>query len=154
MQRSVNIFDKLGSLIPGYSGYAERNNRRQSEKLLRDKICMAIYSCEKVMANNIAAVIKIKENDQIADLEECRKKLKTLGDKIHFAPYGESAFFSNEQLKEDELLNIYQIDLAILEKVNEFKKEISDLDVRTVLLKLNEIDESFVARNEYIKEFK
>ena len=125
-----------------------------SEKLLRDKICLVIYSCEKVMSNRIAAVIKNKDHDLIIDLEECRKKFKTLGDKIHFAPYGESAFFSNEQLKEDELLNIYKIDLAILEKVNDLKKEISDLDVKTILIKINELDESFVARNEYIKEFK
>ena len=34
MERSKNIFDKLGSLIPGYRGYAERDSRRNCDKLL------------------------------------------------------------------------------------------------------------------------
>jgi hypothetical protein len=154
MQRSINIFDKLGSIIPGYKGYAERNNRRQSEKLLREKLSQAIYSCEKVMSNKIAESIKIKNYNPINELEECRKKLNTLGNKIHFAPYGESAFFSNEQLKEDELLIIYQKDLALLEKFNDFYKEIADLDTIKVLKKIGELEKSFTDRNNYIKEFK
>ena len=154
MQRSINIFDKLGSLIPGYKGYAERNNRRQSEKLLRDRLYQVISSCEKVISNKIAESIKIKNFNPINELEECRKKLNTLGDKIQYAPYGESAFFSNEQLKEDELLNIYQKDLALLEKLTDFCKEIPDLDTITVLQKISELEKSFTARNEYIKEFK
>jgi hypothetical protein len=154
MQRSVNIFDKLGSLVPGYKGYAERNNRRQTEKLLRDNISLVIYSCEKVMSDRIAEAIKIKDHNQISDLEECRKKLNTLGDKIQFAPYGESAFFSNDQLKENELLAIYQKDLVLLEMANDLKKVISDLDTRTVSSKIGELQEVFTARNEYIKGFK
>ena len=154
MQRSINIFDKLGSLIPGYKGYAERNNRRQSEKLLRDKLSQVIYSCEKVMSNKIAESIKIKNYIPISELEESRKKLNTLGDKIQYAPYGESAFFSNEQLKEDELLNIYQNDFAILEKFNDFYKEIPNLDTITVLKKIGELEKSFTDRNNYIMEFK
>jgi hypothetical protein len=154
MQRSINIFDKLGSLIPGYKGYAKRNNRRQSEKLLRDKLSQEMYSCEKVVSDKIAESIKIKNYNPINELEECRKKLNTFGDKIQYAPYGESAFFSNEQLKENELLNIYQKDLALLEKFNDFYKEISDLDTITVLKKIGELEKSFTDRNDYIKEFK
>ena len=32
MERSKNIFDKIGSLIPGYRGYAEREGRRHGVK--------------------------------------------------------------------------------------------------------------------------
>ena len=31
MQRTKNIFDKIGSLIPGYRGYAERDGRRNCD---------------------------------------------------------------------------------------------------------------------------
>jgi len=68
MQRSINIFDKLGSLIPGYKGYAERNNRRQSEKLLRDRLYQVISSCEKVISNKIAESIKINNFNPINEI--------------------------------------------------------------------------------------
>jgi len=154
MQRSINIFDKLGSLIPGYRGYAERNNRRQSERILRDSICHVLESCERTISEKTAADLKIKKYTQVEEFEDCRKKINTLHDRIQYAPYGESAFFSNEQLKEDELLKIYQIDLTILEKANTLKIGIPSLDLPEVILKIQEIERSFDARNEFIKEYK
>jgi len=154
MDRPVNIFDKIGSLIPGYSGYAERNNRRQCDKLLREKIAVTINSSEKLMSKRIAASIKANEHGQLNESEECRKKLNTIRDKIKFAPYGESAFFSSAQLKEDELLIIYQKDFALLDKANEINRTVTDLDGKTILKIIDDLEGMLNERNEFIKEFK
>ena len=154
MDRPVNIFDKIGSLIPGYSGYAERNNRRQCDRLLREKIALIINSCEKLMSKRIASSIAAKELTQINENEECRKKLNTISSKVKYAPYGESGFFSSEQLKENELLTIYQKDLALLDKVNEINRSIPDLDAKLILKIIDDLERMLNERNEYIKEFK
>ncbi len=154
MNRPVNIFDKVGSLIPGYSGYAERNNRRQCDKLLREKISVTINSAEKLMSKRIAASIKANELAQLNECEECRKKLNTIRDKIKFAPYGESAFFSSAQLKDDELLNIYRKDFALLDKTNEINRVIPDLDEKAILKIIDDLEGLLNERNDYIKEFK
>jgi len=154
MDRTVNIFDKIGSLIPGYAGYAERNNRRQCDKLLREKIAGMINSSEKLMSKRIAASIKINESTQLNESEECRKKLNTIRDRIKFAPYGESAFFSSAQLKENELFAIYQKDLALLDKSDEINQLIPDSDCKTILNKIDALDGMLNERNGFIKEFK
>ena len=152
--RYVNIFDKIGLLLPGYSGYAERNNRRQNDKLLREKIVTTLNSCEKLMSKRILASIQANENIQINKNEECRKKLNTISAQVKYAPYGESAFFSSNQLKEDELLIIYQKDLALLDRVTEINRYIPELDVESILKKIDGIEAIVNERNEYIKEFK
>ena len=154
MDRPVNIFDKIGSLIPGYTGYAERNNRRQCDKLLREKISVVIKSCEKLTSKRIAASIKTNDHAKLMDGEECRKKLNTIRDKIKFSPYGESAFFSSTQLKEDELLTIYQKDLVLLDKANEINRVIPHLDNKPLLELIDELEGLLNERNEFIKEFK
>jgi hypothetical protein len=154
MDRPVNIFDKLGSLIPGYTGYAERNNRRQCDKLLREKIASIITSCEKLMTKRIEATIKTNEHSQLNEIEYCRKKLNTIRDKIKFSPYGESAFFSSAQLKDDELLTIYQKDFILLEKANEIFRIIPDSGNMSILKLIEEFERMLNERNEYIKEFK
>jgi len=35
---SMDIFKKIASKIPGFKGYVERQNRRDSDKLIRDTI--------------------------------------------------------------------------------------------------------------------
>ena len=35
-----DIFKKLLSYVPGFSGYVERTNRRAADKLLRDQVAL------------------------------------------------------------------------------------------------------------------
>jgi hypothetical protein len=48
MDRVKNIFDRIGSLIPGYSGYADREGRRNCDKVLRDSIVVKLIEVEKL----------------------------------------------------------------------------------------------------------
>lgn len=154
MQRSDNFFDKLVSYIPGYKGYLERYNRRKSDKILREKIGKRLSACENTISNKIVESGKKENYSQIDVLSECRKKISILNDKILCASYGESSFFSKEQLKEDELFNIFQKDLALFNQVDNLTKTIDELDVRLIMQKIDEFEVTIADRNEYIMEFK
>lgn len=154
MDRPVNIFDKIGSLIPGYPGYAERNNRRQCDRLLRDSVVSSLIASENKLSEEISALIVSGDGTQLMEVEATRKRVDTLRDRIRYAPYGESGFFSSAQLKEEELLSIYRKDLALLEKANEIRRGISDADAQSVRQSIEDLEGMLTARNEYIREFK
>jgi len=154
MEREKNFFDKIGSLVPGYAGYAERDGRRQCDKLLREKVVVVLNSSEKNISERIASAIKIKNYEKLEDYEECRKKLNTLSSKVKFAAYGESAYFSSNQLKEDELMSIYQRDYALLEKAIEFYQNVSNMDIPSIASRIDDIETMLNDRNEYIKRYK
>ena len=152
MEREKNIFDKIGSLIPGYRGYAEREGRRQCDKLLREGIVSIMEQCEKIISNQIDE--SIKDTGRIKTLETYRKRINTLTSKIKFSPYGASAFFSNSQIKEAELKQIYEKDLAILEKVVLLKTTTKNKEPKDISLEITSIEEALEDRNQFIKEFK
>jgi hypothetical protein len=154
MKRSKNIFDMIGSLIPGYCGYAEREDRRQCDKILRDQISTTIDYYEKAIKKQIENKIDSNNLTQSRSLEICRKKLNTLSSKIKYAPYGESAFFSNLQLKEEELLEIYNKDLKITDIVNGIKESILNANPDNILSIIDNIEQLIDNRNQYIKEYK
>jgi len=113
LERSKNIFDKIGSLIPGYRGYAERDGRRNCDKLLRNQISEKLSQCVSIINNQIKTEVKNNNLSSLRDLEDCQQKLNTLSDKIKYAPYGESSFFGDSQIKENELQNIYELDFEL-----------------------------------------
>jgi hypothetical protein len=154
MERSKNIFDKVGALIPGYRGYAEREGRRQCDKLLREKIVSVLEQCEATISARIDESVKSRNPEKAKLFEDNRKRLNTLTAKMKFSPYGASAFFSNSQIKEPELEQIYKKDLEILERVNSFKQAIEDKDSKDVDLPMEEIETLLNSRNQFIKEFK
>jgi hypothetical protein len=154
MERSKNIFDKIGSLIPGYRGYAERDGRRNCDKLLRNKISEEIIKCETSLNTRLQTEVKSNNLDSLQDLEECRQKLNTLSDKIKYAPYGESSFFGESQIKEDELQKIYQLDYDILLFTNKFLDDIPNLEIADILVFIDSLTSMLEDRNNFIKEHK
>ena len=154
MERSKNIFDKIGSLIPGYRGYAERDGRRNCDKLLRNQISEKLSQCGSIINNRIKSEIKNNNLDSLRDLEDCQQKLNTLSDKIKYAPYGESSFFGDSQIKEDELQKIYELDFELYTLLQESEKYLTDTTIVDILTYISSIETMIKKRNDFIKEHK
>lgn len=152
-QRSLNILDKIGSLIPGYDGYKDRDSRKNCDKKLRVILSNKLSEYE----NSIIAQIEISmKNSNINDMnkyESFRKKINTLSSKILYSPYGSNAFFSDQRINEDELDTIYQYDLDISDKVEKLAalSNFSDLEITN---SISDISVALVNRNNYINSFK
>ena len=154
MERAKNIFDKIGSLIPGFRGYSERDGRRNCDKLLRNQISDRLIYCESIINNRIKIEVKNRKMDSLQELEECRQKFNTLSDKINYAPYGESSFFGDSQIKENELQNIYEIDFELYTLLQESEKYLTDTTIVDILMYIDSIKTMIEKRNDFIKEHK
>ena len=86
-------------------------------------------------------------------LEDCRKQLNTFNSKVRYAPYGESSFFADGQIKEDELLNIYQLDLDLAEDIKDLALIASAADMNELVSQIKKAKNSLENRNNYISEF-
>lgn len=155
MKRNTQILDKIGSLIPGYNGYKEREGRRNSDKILREKIAESLIAIENNLDNKIIELIQIRELKGVQKVEKFRKKINTISSKIKFSSYGVSSFFSDNQITENELEQIHQMDIK-LEEITEI------LQVKVANNKLGEETEKIISeikniistRNNFIKEYK
>jgi len=154
MKRNLNILDKIGALIPGYKGYAERDGRRNCDKQLRSVLSLKLLDCESVLVNRINEAIANSNKPLMRNIEVCRKSFNTTNSKVNYAPYGESGVFSDQQIKEDELMKIYQFDLDMAEVVEEIQNIILDQDIEIIMKKLSELDDVLRNRNQFIRELK
>tara|TARA_B100000795_G_C22601221_1_gene361350 strand:- start:52 stop:516 length:465 start_codon:yes stop_codon:yes gene_type:complete len=154
MDRNVNILDKIGALIPGYKGYAERDGRRNCDKQLRSILSLKLFEGEKILVSRINEAITNSNKPLMRKIEVCRKSINTTQSKINYAPYGKSGLFSDQQIKEDELMKIYHFDLDMAEVVGEIENIILEHDVEIIMKKLSELDNVLSSRNQFIREHK
>ena len=158
-QRKINILDKIGRLIPGYSGYAVRDEKRNTDKRTREFIALSIQQSENLIIQHQKVLINKGEIQQTKEWETVRKPLNSLYSKIKHASYGESSFFSENQLKEDELDNIYSIDLEMVERTQFISKTIQEeinevLSTAFVLKQINDIETLLLKRLNFINQYK
>ena len=152
-QRSLNILDKIGSLIPGYDGYKDRSSRKNCDKQLRVILSNKLNEYENSITTKIDISMKNSNINDMNKYESFRKKINTLSSKILYSPYGSNAFFSDQKINEDELDTIYQYDLDLSDKVEKLAalSDFSDLEITN---SISDISIALVNRNNYINSFK
>ena len=159
MERKINLFDKIGNLIPGYKGYVIRDEKRNTDKKFRDELVSRLNQSEEFIIRYQKDLMKSDDVTNLTLWEQSRKALNTISTKIKHSTYGESSFFSEKQLKEDELDAIYNIDLELAEKVSLIVKTIlSDiaepLSAGLVLNQISDIEQILLKRTNFINEYK
>lgn len=157
--RRTNFFERIGNMIRGYKGYALREEKRNTDKKLRNELAGIIQKSEKTVIAHQQQLLKTGEMKLCQEWEIARKSLNTIFSKIKNATYGESSFFSDQQLKETELDEIYKIDLEMSERVHVILKTVEAEITETmsagfVNQQVKEIDTILIKRASFINQFK
>lgn len=153
MERKANILDKMGSLIPGYKGYVERQERRICDKKFRDAITFKMTLAENKIQVKIDNSITMKDMVLMKEWESYRKKLNTLKSRIDYAPYGETSFFSENQIKVQELEEIYSFDLELAKNTDILTSTVDEGEPGEIHEMIGAIEDIFEKRSQYIKQF-
>lgn len=125
---SQDIFKKILSKIPGFNGYIERENRRASDKLLRETIANRYEEIWKRISGVQQDFIAQGEISYVDDLESAAIKLRQFIDRIRTAAYGYSGLFDAIKINETELAQLYQYDLALLTMADEVDRGVDNIE--------------------------
>jgi hypothetical protein len=124
---SMDIFKKIGSKIPGFKGYVERQNRRDSDKLIRDTIYRRFREFEGRVSDLQVEFVNQGEIKYTDDLEKAALRLRTFADRVRTAPRGYSSLFEAVKINEEELTKLYDYDATLLDKSEEIGRAIDNV---------------------------
>jgi hypothetical protein len=121
-------FKRLGSLIPGFKGYIERQNRRDADKLLRDTVARRFDEQWKRISQLQVDMVSQGMISYVDDMERASLQLRTFIDKISTAPRGYSGLFDAVKINEKELEAIYQYDAAFFDLAEQVGRAIDHVE--------------------------
>ena len=112
---SKDMLTKIGSKIPGFSGYIDRQERRNSDKLVRETIADRFMAQHKRVSEIQVELVSAGEVSYLDDLERSALRLQTFADRVRTATRGYSSLFEAVKIDEEALNKILAYDNALLE---------------------------------------
>lgn len=109
------LLEKLVGKIPGFSGYMEKESRREADKLLRTTIATRYGEQLDRLATLQTQLISGGGLEYVDDLQEAVTRLQRFIDMVKTAAHGYSGFFDAVKVKEKELAKLYAFDNALLD---------------------------------------
>lgn len=121
-------FKKLASIIPGFKGYIERQNRRDADKLLRDTVARRFDEQWKRASQLQVDMVSQGMIAYVDDMEKASLQLRTFIDKLSTAPRGYSGLFDAVKINEPELEAIYQYDAAFFDLAEQIGRGLDNVE--------------------------
>jgi hypothetical protein len=106
---------RIGSIIPGYTGYAERSDKRNADKIFRVGVAGLLRQAARSVEAYQADVMRKERTTDAMLAEQVRQRIQLLADKVEFARYGASGLFSAQEIREAELERIHALDHQVAE---------------------------------------
>jgi len=128
--------DKIVKKIPGFSGYFIKEERRENDKRLREKIFHNLDKIKNVLNEIGIRVTKSGDLSPLNEIERVRKRLEKLRDSIRYSDYGYSGFFDQKDIGEETLVSVYKVDLELLDWIDDF------ISMTNIDTKIDEISRS------------
>jgi hypothetical protein len=115
---SRNLVEKLGSVIPGWKGYQERQERRKADQLMRQTLAEKMVAQRKRLDVAQQELINSGKIDLVDDVGRAVTQLQTFADRVRLASYGYSGLFDAVKINQEELEQMYTFDAALFEYVD------------------------------------
>jgi hypothetical protein len=122
-----DLIGKIRNFLAGFTGYLDRENRREADKLLRQTIAQRYEEQWDRISQLQRQLISEGKLEFVDDLEAANIKLRAFIDRARHASYGYSGFFDAVRVNEAELTKLYEYDSTLLENVKRISDAVDNL---------------------------
>jgi len=123
-----DLLKSIMAKLPGFKGYVDRENRRDADLLLREKIARDA----EAQWQRLSAVQRELLNQgglaYMDDLEGAAVKFRAFIDRVRNAAYGYASLFDAIKIKEAELARLYEFDSSLLNLIDEVGSAIDNVE--------------------------
>lgn len=158
--RTPGKIESLLAKIPGFGGYLDRENRRENDAMLRDRIATLLQRSKRGIDDAARSLTNAGQLDALMPLERLRGHIDKLTGRINGAMAGYSSFFDPVQVDATMLDRVYDLDLGLLEHVADFAANVEKLGsaspdssttAATLLTDCDELDRRWNQREDLLK---
>jgi len=127
VEDSKGGLESLLSKLPGYHGYKEKEDRRASDKLLREHVAGQLDEQRRQLTELQRDLLEGGGLSLVDDLERAVTKVQSLADRVRTASYGYAGLFDEVKVKEEDLDALYDFDESMLRHVSAIQSAIDAL---------------------------
>lgn len=142
-----NWIESILRHVPGFKGYLEKENRRESDQLQRQWLADRLLRAKPEIDELSRPLVDAAKIDTLPQLDRLRARMDKVIWQIRSGMQGYSGFFDLVRIDEKMLDRIYEHDVALIEKVENLAEAVETLSERA-----EEIDTALPAAFDAVDE--
>jgi hypothetical protein len=114
----ADMLEALARVVPGVSGYLDRERRRDTDKAVRERVAAGLEGIVRELENDKRALVDARDLAALPALDRLAAKLQRLADTVRYAARGYRGLFDVERVSEGTLERLCKFDLDLCREVD------------------------------------
>ncbi len=128
VQSGKNGFEKLLEKIPGIGGYQKKEDRRDTDKIVREAVAQRFEEQWKRISAIQVDLLKTGGLTHVGDLESAALKIRQFIDRVKTATYGYAGLLDAVKVDESALEQLYDYDLYLFSLADSVKTAVDKVE--------------------------
>lgn len=120
------LLERLGARVPGFSGYLERELRREVDQFLRAELANRLDTA-RASLTAYTRTLRAGAAGRLERLGSLDKSLDALANAVRHAGSGYGGLFDAVKVREEQLEALYRLDLDLVENVDGVREAAASL---------------------------
>ena len=166
IESEMRISERIMSLIPGFRGYKQKELRRESDRLVRNRVYEKLQEAAQDLREVYRELVDRGFVGMWEGVDRLAAKFDHISEKINHASYGYSGFFDAIKVDEEKLDQLIRFDLGLVTEADALASTISQIkrdassgsaetlrtEIQNILSSANEFEKHFSQRKTAILE--
>ncbi len=105
-------------IVPGFSGYKAKEQRREADRLLRNRLYQRLQDARNSVQDAYQAATDRRLSDSATALDRLLAVFDRVSELVNHASYGYTGFFDAVKIEEDDLDRMLDFDMKLVDGVN------------------------------------
>ncbi len=127
-----SLFERILGVLPGFRGYKEKELRRESDRLIRNRTYRELGKARADLKDVFQKLSTNHVHEALADMDHLIMRFDRVAEKINHASYGYAGFFNILKVREEKLDKMIAFDSGLINQAEKIVEESESLKKEAV----------------------
>jgi len=127
IESEMRISERIMGLIPGFRGYKQKELRRESDRLVRNRVYEKLQESVQDLREVYRELVERGFVGMWEGVDRLAAKFDRISEKVNHASYGYSGFFDAIKVDEEKLDQLIRFDLDLIYKTDALASKIDQM---------------------------
>lgn len=115
IQESEKLLEKIMLVVPGFSGYKAREQRREADKVIRNFLYSKLQEARNGLQDIYQALAESKQSEDLQAMDRLIAIFDRVSERVNHASYGYHGFFDAIKIEEADLDRMIAFDTQLVD---------------------------------------
>jgi hypothetical protein len=127
IREEEQLLEKIMLVVPGFSGYKKREERREADKIVRGFLHAKLQDARNDLQDMYQKLAEEEGSKDLVSVDRLVAIFDRVSERVNHASYGYSGFFDAIKIDEDDLDRMIEFDMQLVDGAKGLAERVRDM---------------------------